>query len=130
MNSRVAGVLVLAVAALAACSGDPSTPAAVACTNATLAGPSNDAAKALGANNFYRIDDVQCSGDWAVTSGLLATKDNPMVGAPRSFVFRQQGQSWAAQDKPAICGTNPITTTPPADAKIPAELFVAGCAAG
>jgi hypothetical protein len=29
-----------------------------------------------------------------------------------------------------VCGTNPTTTTAPADAEIPAELFLPGCAAG
>ncbi|MGV1087229.1 MAG: hypothetical protein ACOYBX_04545, partial [Mycobacterium sp.] len=73
---------------------------------------------------------LDCADGWAVTGGLLADKSNPTMGAPRSFVFRQQGQAWVVQDKAAVCGTNPITTTPPADAKIPAALFLPGCAAG
>ena len=52
------------------------------------------------------------------------------MGAPTSFIFEQEGQFWIPKDKSAVCGTNPTTTTPPADAVIPAALFLAGCAAG
>jgi hypothetical protein len=34
------------------------------------------------------------------------------------------------QDKAKVCGTNPTTTTAPADATIPPALFLSGCAAG
>ena len=65
-----------------------------------------------------------------MTAGLLASKDNPDMGAPTSFVFEQQGQFWVVQDKAKVCGTNPTTTTAPADATIPPALFLSGCAAG
>lgn len=106
-----------------------STPDA-ACAKTQLAGAAAAAARALGPDNVYTIDDVQCAAGWAVTSGLLATTANPGTGAPTSFVFRHDGQFWAVQDKAKVCGTNPTTTTAPADAAIPAELFVSGCAAG
>ncbi|AQT80200.1 hypothetical protein B1R94_14410 [Mycolicibacterium litorale] len=106
-----------------------STPAA-ACAKAQLADAAAAAARALGPDNVYTIDDVKCADGWAVTSGLLATTANPGMGAPTSFVFRHDGQFWAVQDKAKVCGTNPTTTTAPADAAIPAELFLSGCAAG
>ena len=65
-----------------------------------------------------------------MTSGLLASRVGPTMGAPTSFVFQQEGQFWVVQDKAKVCGTNPTTTTAPADAAIPAALFLPGCAAG
>ena len=100
------------------------------CTKAALAEPALAAAQALGPDNLYTVDSLTCADGWAVTGGVLAGKDNPGMGAPTSFVFQQEGQFWVVQDKAKVCGTNPITTTPPADAAIPAALFLPGCAAG
>jgi hypothetical protein len=100
------------------------------CTKAALAEPATGAAQALGPDNVYTVDELSCADGWAVTSGVLADKSNPSMGAPTSFVFEQQGQFWVPKDKSMVCGTNPTTTTAPADAEIPAELFLPGCAAG
>ena len=54
----------------------------------------------------------------------------PLSSLGRAEVFEQQGQFWIPKDKAAVCGTNPTTTTAPADAEIPTDLFMAGCAAG
>jgi cytoskeletal protein RodZ len=100
------------------------------CTKPALAEPATQAAEALGADNVYTVDELSCADGWAVTSGVLASKDNPEMGAPTSFIFEQEGQFWIPKDKAMVCGTNPTTTTAPADAQIPADLFVVGCAAG
>jgi cytoskeletal protein RodZ len=100
------------------------------CTKPALAEPATQAAEALGADNVYTVDELSCADGWAVTSGVLASKDNPEMGAPTSFIFEQEGQFWIPKDKAMVCGTNPTTTTAPADAEIPADLFVVGCAAG
>ena len=100
------------------------------CTKAALAEPATQAAQSLGPDNLYNVDTLDCADGWAVTGGVLAGKDNPGMGAPTSFVFQQEGQFWVLQDKAKVCGTNPVTTTPPADATIPAALFLSGCAAG
>lgn len=100
------------------------------CTKSALAEPATAAAQALGPDNLYAVDVLNCADGWAVTSGLLSSKDNPEMGAPTSFVFQQEGQFWVVQDKAKVCGTNPTTTTAPEDAAIPAALFVSGCAAG
>ncbi len=100
------------------------------CTKDALAGPATQAAQALGPDNVYSVDQLSCADGWAVTSGLLASKGNPQMGAPTSFVFEQEGQFWVPRDKAKVCGTNPTTTIPPDDAVIPAALFLAGCAAG
>jgi hypothetical protein len=100
------------------------------CTKAALAESATGAAQALGPDNVYTVDELSCADGWAVTSGVLADKSNPSMGAPTSFVFEQQGQFWVLKDKSMVCGTNPTTTTAPADAEIPAELFLPGCAAG
>ena len=138
-----AALALLAAAGLAACAGTDPEPAAggsdtmvtkvggmTECTVAALAQPATAAAQALGPDNVYAVDELSCADGWAVTAGVLADKDNPDMGAPTSFVFEQQGQFWVLQDKAEVCGTDPITTTAPADALIPAALFLPGCAAG
>ena len=110
-----------------------STPMAGGMTNCTreaLTAPATQAAQALSPDNVYTVDDLTCSDGWAVTSGLLAGKDNPEMGAPTSFVFEQQGQFWVLKDKAEVCGTDPTSTTAPIDAEIPTSLFLPGCAAG
>lgn len=100
------------------------------CTKDALAQPATQAAQAMGADNVYTVDNLNCADGWAVTGGVLASKENPQMGAPTSFVFQQEGQFWVLQEKSKVCGTDPTTTTAPADAAIPAALFLAGCAAG
>ena len=154
--SPILGIAAIVVSGLAGCSAGKETPAAAdttysgspasssapaststpmvggmtECTKAALADPATGAAQALGPNNVYTIDQLNCADGWAVTSGVLAGKDNPEMGAPTSFVFEQEGQFWVVKDKAKVCGTNPTTTTAPADAQIPAALFLPGCAAG
>ena len=145
---RFAAALFGVVAALAACSANSTTPAATSgsatpsqsspapsetsnsCTKTQLANAAAAAAQALGTDNVYTIDNLQCADGWAVTSGVLASKQNPAMGAPTSFVFRREGEVWVGKDKAKVCGTNPTTTIAPADAAIPAALFLSGCAAG
>lgn len=152
-TSITVGFAALAAVGLAACARESATPAPLGtvvpapetstaaaespmvggmteCTKEALAPFATGAAEALGPDNLYAIDDLQCADGWAVTSGTLASKGNPTMGAPTSFVFEQQGQFWVVKDKATVCGTNPTTTTAPADAMIPAALFVSGCAAG
>ena len=100
------------------------------CTEDALAPFATGAAQAMGPDNSYTVSDLHCADGWAVTGGVLANKANPDMGAPTSFVFEQEGQFWVVKDKAAVCGTNPTTTTAPADALIPAALFLPGCAAG
>ncbi len=123
------GVVGMTASGLVGCSASTTAPAPN-CTKEAIAHPATGAAQALGKENIYAIDDLHCADGWAVTAGVLASKDDPQRGAPTSFVFKQEGQSWVVQDKIKVCGTNPITTTAPADAKIPAALFIPGCAAG
>lgn len=145
MNRRLdyATAAALVAAAVSGCSTEPNTAAPASpttartdtggetqCTKEQLADAAASAARALGADNVYTIDDLQCADGWAVTSGLLASTQQPDRGAPTSFVFRAEGQFWVVQDKAKVCGTKPTTTTAPADATIPASLFLSGCAAG
>jgi len=85
------------------------------CTRDALAQPATNAAQAMGPDNVYAISDLHCADGWAVTGGVLANKANPDMGAPTSFVFEQEGQFWIPKDKARVCGTNPTTTTAPAD---------------
>ncbi len=117
-------------ASTAAQPGSPMTSAMTDCTKTALAEPALQAAQLLGPDNIYTVDDVSCTDGWGVTSGLLSSADNPEMGAPTSFVFKQEGRFWIVQDKATVCGSDPSTTTAPADAAIPADLFLRGCAAG
>ena len=150
VNHRIAAALaVLAAVGLTACAGKStesipaSAPPAASststapmvggmteCTKDALAQPATNAAQSMGPDNVYAISDLHCADGWAVTGGVLANKANPDMGAPTSFVFEQEGQFWIPKDKAKVCGTNPTTTTAPADALIPAALFLPGCAAG
>jgi len=144
-----AALALLAAAGLTACATSSTEPAAprssvtasssstapmvggmTECTKDALAQPATNAAQAMGPDNVYTISDLHCADGWAVTGGVLANKSNPDMGAPTSFVFEQEGQFWIPKDKAKVCGTNPTTTTAPADALIPAALFLPGCAAG
>ena len=144
-----AALAVLAAASLTACASSSTEPAAPSssaaasssstaptvggmteCTKDALAQPATNAAQAMGSDNVYAISDLHCADGWAVTGGVLANKSNPEMGAPTSFVFEQEGQFWIPKDKAKVCGTNPTTTTAPADALIPPALFLPGCAAG
>ncbi|MFZ4373468.1 MAG: hypothetical protein ACOYO2_09555 [Mycobacterium sp.] len=146
---RTAALACLAAVGLTACATSSTEPAAPSstvaassstttpmvggmteCTKDALAQPATNAAQSMGPDNVYAISDLQCADGWAVTGGLLASKANPDMGAPTSFVFEQEGQFWIPKDKAKVCGTNPTTTTAPADALIPAALFLPGCAAG
>lgn len=111
-------------------SSSPMVGGMTECTKEALADPATTSAQAMGPNNLYAIDTLSCADGWAVTTGVLSSTDNPGMGAPTSFIFEQQGQFWIPKEKAQVCGTNPVTTTPPADAEIPADLFVVGCAAG
>lgn len=111
-------------------SSSPMVGGMTECTKEALAEPATAAAQALGSNNLYTIDELNCADGWAVTSGVLSSTDNPDMGAPTSFIFEQQGQFWIPKEKAEVCGTNPVTTTAPSDAEIPAGLFMVGCAAG
>ena len=153
MNHRItAGLALLAAAGLTACGGTSTetTPAAgsvatsttsttstapmvggmTECTRDAIAPFATAAAQAMSPDNVYTLSDLQCADGWAVTGGVLANTNNPDMGAPTSFVFEQEGQFWVVKDKEKVCGTNPTTTTAPADALIPAALFLPGCAAG
>ena len=146
---RTAALVCLASAGLTSCATSSTEPAAPSspvvassspttpvvggmteCTKGALAQPATNAAQAMGPDNVYTISDLHCADGWAVTGGVLANKSNLEMGAPTSFVFEQEGQFWIVKDKATVCGTNPTTTTAPADALIPAALFLPGCAAG
>jgi len=150
MNCRfTAALIVLTAAGVTACAANSTEPAPAGspiaassasttpmvggmteCTKDALAPFATGAAQAMGPDNVYTLSDLQCADGWAVTGGVLANKANPDMGAPTSFVFEQEGQFWVVKDKAKVCGTNPTTTTAPADALIPAALFLPGCAAG
>lgn len=125
----ISAAAVVAVAGLAGCSSS-SEPEAVGgmteCTNEALATPAQDAATALGADNVYTIDSLECADGWAVTGGLLASSADPETGAPTSFIFQAEGQFWIPKTQEQVCGTYDADTYP-ADAEIPEALYTAGC---
>ena len=122
----------LAVGTLAACSSSSDSTEAVGgmteCTMDALKTPAADAATALGAENTYELDGVDCSDGWAVTSGVLSEAGSDM-GAPTSFIFQAEGQFWIPKTQAAVCGTPNADdpTAVPEDAEIPSALYEAGC---
>jgi hypothetical protein len=105
----------------------PAADTASGCTNANFAAPATAAVEAVDNDNTYVVNGVNCDNDWAVTSGFLSGKSNPNMGTPATLVFRRLDQQWVGQDKQKVCGTNPTTSTAPADAEIPASLYELGC---
>lgn len=85
--------------------------------------------------NQMPIRDLQCADGWAVASGILGPKDAPVdgpQGAPTSIVLEAEGQFWIVKEKDYVCGTyDPESPEAvPADALIPADLYLSGCLAG
>ena len=127
--------VIVTLGVLAGCSSS-SEPEAVGgmteCTKEALATPAQDSATALGAENVYSIDTLECADGWAVTSGILgpanAPADGPQ-GAPTNFIFEAEGQFWIPKAMNQVCGTfNPDEPDAyPADAVIPEALYTAGC---
>ena len=132
----------VATAALAACSSGTSTaesagPSMVGgmteCTDAAVGAAAEDAAKAISPDNVFTMESLQCSDGWAVATGTLgagSTDASAPQGVATSFIFEAEGQFWVPQDKAKVCGSDPAATEAPADATIPADLYLAGCAAG
>ena len=145
--SLAVGLAAVAVGSLAACSSSSSSEATSAaasaaasavggmteCTEEKVGAAATEAAAALGADNVFQLQDLQCSNGWAVATGILgsgASASASPQGAPTSFIFQAEGQFWVPQDKAKVCGSDPAATAAPADATIPADLYTAGCAAG
>ena len=141
------GAAALAIAGLSACSsGGTATEATTAasataspiggmttCDKAALDSSVQAAAVALGADNVFTIDTVDCASGWAVVSGILGAADAPAdgpQGAPTSLIFEAEGQFWIPKAVADVCGTpwpNTSGTDAPADALIPADLYASAC---
>lgn len=136
------GAVAMTALSLAACSSSSSTTAAPSpslvggmteCTDAAVGAAATQAAQALSPGNTFTMENLQCSEGWAVASGILGSSTAPAdgpQGAPTSFIFQAEGQFWVPQDKTKVCGSDPAATAAPADATIPADLYLAGCASG
>ena len=99
------------------------------CDKAALDSSVQAAAVALGADNVFTIDNVECASGWAVVSGILGTADAPAdgpQGAPTSLIFEAEGQFWIPKAVADVCGTASGTDVP-ADALIPADLYATAC---
>ena len=145
-SAALAAAAAMAIAGLSACSSGGSTAAVSAaasaaasliggmttCDKAALDSSVQEAAKALGADNVFTIDNVECAAGWAVVSGILGTgetADDAPQGAPTSLIFEAEGQFWIPKAVADVCGTASGTEVP-ADALIPADLYPSGCLAG
>ena len=143
--AALAGAVALAIAGLSAgSSGGTATEATAAaaaspiggmttCDKAGLDSSVQAAAVALGADNVFTIDTVECASGWAVVSGILGAADAPAdgpQGAPTSLIFEAEGQFWIPKVAADVCGTpwpNTSGTDAPADALIPADLYATAC---
>lgn len=148
--AAVAATAMLAVAGLSACSSSSSSSDASAapsgsmvggmteCTEAIVYAAADEAAKAMGADNVFTPDGLQCADGWAVVTGILAGAEEAAAaeanadapqGAPTSMIFEAEGQFWIPKTAMDVCGTIDGSTYP-ADAQIPEALFTAGCLSG
>ena len=144
MITAITATAALSIAGLSACSSSSSStePTAAAsasmvggmteCTDAVVYAAADEAAKAMGADNVFTPDGLQCADGWAVATGILGTgsveADAPQ-GAPTSFIFEAEGQFWIPKTAADVCGTIDGSTYP-GDAQIPEPLFESGCLAG
>lgn len=137
----ILGAVAMTALSLAACSSSSPTTAAspslvggmTECTDAAVGAAATQAAQALGPENTFTMESLQCSEGWAVASGIVGSSTAPAdgpQGAPTSFIFQAEGQFWVPQDKTKVCGSDPAATTAPADATVPADLYTAGCLSG
>lgn len=140
--TAIAATAAVTIAGLTGCSSSSSSsePAASAsmvggmteCTDAAVYPAAEEAAKAMGADNVFTPDGLQCADGWAVATGILGTgsmeADAPQ-GAPTSFIFEAEGQFWIPKTAADVCGTIDGSTYP-GDAQIPEALFESGCLAG
>ena len=135
--STAIGLAVVTAASLAACSSSSTSEATSAaasmvggtteCTTEAVGPAATEAAKVLGADNVFTLEDLQCADGWAVASGILGPKDAPAdgpQGTPTSFVFEAEGQFWVPKDKTKVCGTDA------ASSEVPESLYESGCASG
>jgi len=148
--AAVAATAVLSIAGLSACSSSSSSSDASAapsgsmvggmteCTEAVVYAAADEAAKAMGADNVFTPDGLQCADGWAVVTGILAGAEEAAAaeanadapqGAPTSMIFEAEGQFWIPKTAMDVCGTIDGSNYP-ADAQIPEALFTAGCLSG
>ena len=127
---RIIGIRILPSAAASAAAspiGGMTT-----CDKAALDSSVQAAAVALGPDNVFTIDNVECASGWAVVTGILGAADAPAdgpQGAPTSLIFEAEGQFWIPKAVADVCGTASGSDVP-ADALIPADLYQSGCLAG
>ena len=117
--------------AASASASESAAPLAAECSKEAIQPAADQAALEMGPANVFTIDDVRCVDGWAVAMGVLgqgSTAADEPEGAPTSFVFMDEGGSWIPRPQAEVCGTDPTATAAPADAAIPADLFVVGCA--
>ena len=142
--AAIAATAALSIVGLSACSSSSSSSEATAsaeasmvggmteCTEAVVYAAADEAAKAMGADNVFTPDGLQCADGWALATGILgtgSTEADAPEGAPTTFIFQAEGQFWIPKTAADVCGTIDGTTYP-ADAQIPESLFEAGCLAG
>ena len=132
----------MATTALAACSLSTSTAESASppivgcmteCTDAAVGAAAQQAAEALGPDNVFTMETLQCSDGRTVATGTLGTGStdaNAPQGVATSFIFPAEGRFWAPNDKAMVCGSDPAATRPTADATSPANLYLSGSAAG
>ena len=131
--------LLLGVAGMQGCgnAGEPGPKVGgmTECTEAAVGKAATAWVKSQSETNAFDLDHLDCADGWAVASGSLgpeeASADGPQ-GAPTSLIFQQEGQFWIPKEKAKVCGTlDPaVPLERPADAEVPAALWLPGCAAG
>jgi hypothetical protein len=129
----LAGVSVLAVSVLAACSSDEGEMVGgmTECTDEIINAEAQKFVESESADNEWYPDSVQCSDGWAVAFGTLGEagqSPDDAMGAPTNIIFQAEGQFWIPKDQADVCGTYEDGSYP-SDAEIPEDLYDA-CLSG
>lgn len=73
------------------------------------------------------VDSFRCADGWAYV--FATTGDGRGHDIGQTFVLQAEGQFWIPKDRSKVCGTTNLSSpaTRPADAQVPASLWLAGC---
>lgn len=138
-NTRCLVALLLGVVGVQGCGDAPNSGPKVGgmteCTEEAVGKAATAWVKSRSEENAFDLDHLDCADGWAVASGSLGPEEAPAdgpQGAPTSLIFQQEGQFWIPKEKAKVCGTlDPaVPLERPADAEVPAALWLPGCAAG
>lgn len=123
MKLALAGVAVAALV-LSGCSGSSAQPDA-SCDSGTLRSTFemilHDSEVTLAS-----VEEVECSGAWAVVHATLS--GDGVSGVSEPSIFERVGADWVLKAPESVCGTFSPGDGRPTDSAVPEALWESGCA--